>query len=107
MEVVHQKQQFFGVIEQFITNKEECKEMLVMCEECKQKVIYIWAIMKVYVIQTKLLSLCFTTEPGEYKSNLELKINNTALPMETHPKVLGLTLDPKLTYSTHLHNISV
>ena len=27
--------------------------------------------------------------------------------MATHPKVLGLTLDPKLTYSTHTHNISV
>ena len=27
--------------------------------------------------------------------------------MATHSKVLGLTLDPKLTYSTHIHNISV
>ena len=27
--------------------------------------------------------------------------------MTTHPKVLGVTLDPKLTYSTHIHNISV
>ena len=27
--------------------------------------------------------------------------------MATHPKVQGLTLDPKLTYSTHIHNISV
>ena len=27
--------------------------------------------------------------------------------MATHPKVLGLTLDPKLTYVTHIHNISV
>ena len=27
--------------------------------------------------------------------------------MATHPKVLGLTLDPKLTYITHIHNISV
>ena len=27
--------------------------------------------------------------------------------MATHPRVLGLTLDPKLTYSTHIHNISV
>ena len=27
--------------------------------------------------------------------------------MATHPKVLGLTLDPKLTYSTYIHNISV
>ena len=34
-------------------------------------------------------------------------MNNTALPMATHPTVLGLSLDPKLTYSTHIHNISV
>ena len=27
--------------------------------------------------------------------------------MATHPKVLSLTLDPKLTYSTQIHNISV
>ena len=27
--------------------------------------------------------------------------------MATYPKVLVLTLDPKLTYSTHIHNISV
>ena len=49
----------------------------------------------------------FTSDPADYKSNLDLKINNTALPMATHPKVLDLTLDPKLTYSTHIHNISV
>ena len=39
--------------------------------------------------------------------HLDLTINNKALPMATHPKVLGLTLDPKLIYSTHIHNISV
>ena len=49
----------------------------------------------------------FTPDHAEYKSNQDLKINNTALPMATHPKVLGITLDPKLTYSTHIHNISV
>ena len=27
--------------------------------------------------------------------------------MATHPKVLGLALDPKLTYITHIHTISV
>ena len=27
--------------------------------------------------------------------------------MATHPNVLGLTLYPKLAYSTHIHNISV
>ena len=49
----------------------------------------------------------FTPDPAEYTSNLDLTIINKALPMATHPKVLGLTLDPKLTYSTHIHNISV
>ena len=49
----------------------------------------------------------FTPDPAEYKSNLSLEINNTTLPMATHPKILGLTLNPKLTYSTHIHNISV
>ena len=49
----------------------------------------------------------FTPDPAEYTSNLDITINNKALPMATHPKLLGLTLDPKLTYSTHIHNISV
>ena len=49
----------------------------------------------------------FTPDPAEYKSNMDLKMNNTALRMATHPRILGLTLDPKLTYSTHIHNISV
>ena len=49
----------------------------------------------------------FTPDTAEYTSNLDLTINNKALPMTTHPKVLGLTLAPKLTYSTHIHNISV
>ena len=49
----------------------------------------------------------FTPDPAEYNSNLDLKINTTALPMSTHPKVLDPTLDPKLIYSTHIHNISV
>ena len=49
----------------------------------------------------------FTSDPAEYQSNLDLNINNTALRMATHPKVMGLTSDPKLTCSTHIHNISV
>ena len=31
-----------------------------------------------------------TPYPAEYTSNLDLKIHNNALPMATHPKVLGL-----------------
>ena len=49
----------------------------------------------------------FTPDHAEYESNMDIKIYNNVLPMATHPKVLGLTLDPKLTYSTHIHNISV
>ena len=55
----------------------------------------------------KTTSTLFTPDPAEYKSNLDLKLNNTAPPMTTHPEVLDLTLDTKLTYSTHIHNISV
>ena len=54
----------------------------------------------------KITYTLFTPAPAEYKSNMDLKIN-TALPMAMHPKVLGLTLDQKLTYRTHIHNISV
>ena len=49
----------------------------------------------------------FTPDPAEYKGNLNLTINNKALPMAMHPRVLGLTLDPKLTCSTHIHTISI
>ena len=48
----------------------------------------------------------FTPDPAKYNSNLGLNINNKALPMALHPKVLGLTLDPKLTYNTHMQSIA-
>ena len=48
----------------------------------------------------------FTPDPAEYNSNLGLNINNKALPMALHPKVLGLTLDSKLTYKAHIQNIA-
>ena len=38
----------------------------------------------------------FTPDPAEYKSNPDLKVNTTALPMAIHPKIMGLTLDLKL-----------
>ena len=45
----------------------------------------------------------FTPDHAEYTSSIDLKIHNNVLPMAMHPKVLGLTLDPKLTYSTNLY----
>ena len=53
----------------------------------------------------------FMPDPAEYTSNLDLKIQNNALPMATHPKVLGLTLDPyshtahTSTTSQYMHTI--
>ena len=38
---------------------------------------------------------------------MEHKINNHVLPMATIIKVLGHTLYTKLTYSIHIHNISI
>ena len=49
-------------------------------------------------VQPRNTYIKFLHGPCRYTSNLDLKINNNALPMATHPKVLGLTLDPKLTY---------
>ena len=49
----------------------------------------------------------FPPDLSEYKNNMDIKINNTALPMATNPKVMGFTLNLKLTFSAHIHNISV
>ena len=49
----------------------------------------------------------FTPDPAEYNSNLGLNINNKALPTALHPKVLGLTLDLKLTYNAQIQNIAI
>ena len=83
--------------------------------ECNQEIHTTIPTCRVLPRQTNNLTLnpdkttctLFTPDPAEYKSNMDLKINSTALPMTTLPKVLGLTLVPKLTYSTHIHNISV
>ena len=37
----------------------------------------------------------FTPDPAEYNNNLGLNINNKALPMALHPKVLGSNFRPK------------
>ena len=58
-------------------------------------------------IQTKQFALCSLQALQNIRANWTSKYKNTALPMAIHPKVLGLTLNPKLTYRTHIHNISV
>ena len=55
---------------------------------------------------TKTMTTLFTPDPAEYSKQLRLKIDNITLPTETHPKILGLTLDPKLTFNRHIENSS-
>ena len=69
--------------------------------------VYDWAQHNNLIINPdKTTCTLFTPDPAEYNSNLGLNINNKALLMALHPKVLGLTLDPKLTYNAHIQNIA-
>ena len=52
----------------------------------------------------KTTTTLFTPDPAQYNTPLTLRINNTTLPTVKHPKILGLTLDPKLTYAQHIQN---
>jgi hypothetical protein len=50
----------------------------------------------------KMTTTLFTPDPAEYSTELTLNIDNTRLPTVKNPKILGLTLDPKLTYNEHI-----
>jgi hypothetical protein len=49
----------------------------------------------------KSTSILFTPDQAEYNTTLNLHINNTLIPTVKHPKVLGVTYDPKLNYAQH------
>ena len=50
----------------------------------------------------KSTSTLFTPDPAEYSMELHLSINDILIPTVKNPKVLGLTLDPKLNFSEHI-----
>src|SRR6476469_4088170 len=49
----------------------------------------------------KSTNTLFTTDPAEYNKTLNLRINNTLIPTVKIPKILGVTLDPKLNFAEH------
>ena len=49
---------------------------------------------------------CTLFIPVEYNTRLILQINNTILNMHTDLKIVGLTLDPKLSYNKHIDNMA-
>lgn len=50
----------------------------------------------------KTQTTLFSPDPAEYSKKLELKIGNSILETVKHPKILGLTFDPKLNYGEHI-----
>ena len=50
-------------------------------------------------------TLC-TPDPAEYSKTLSLEIDGTLLPTVQHPKILGLVLDPKLTFNEHVKAVT-
>jgi hypothetical protein len=50
----------------------------------------------------KSTSTLFTPDPAEYNTTLNLKINNTIIPTDKNPKILGINFDPKLTFKNHI-----
>src|SRR6476661_1055901 len=49
----------------------------------------------------KSTATLFTPDPAEYNKTLNLRINNTLIPTVKNPKILGVTLAPKLNFAEH------
>jgi len=54
----------------------------------------------------KSTATLFTPDKAEFRDNLSLTINNTTIPTIRNPKILGVTFDPQLTFSTHINTIT-
>jgi len=52
---------------------------------------------------TKSTSTLFTNDQSEFNKTLSLTINNESIPTIKHPKILGLTFDPKLNFGEHIN----
>ena len=57
-----------------------------------------------YINIDKTTTALFILNPTDYSTTLLPNLNNQTLPTTKHPKILGITLDPKLTF---LQNINV
>ena len=65
---------------------------------------YIHRLGKKHLILNPDTTTCTLSTPdlAEYNTQHELQIYNITLPMNINPKILGLTLHPKLTYTKHI-----
>jgi endonuclease/exonuclease/phosphatase (EEP) superfamily protein YafD len=53
----------------------------------------------------KSTATLFTSDPAEYSNQLSLTLDNKLIPTCQHPKILGVTFDPKLTFNKHITNV--
>ena len=51
----------------------------------------------------KITTTLFIPGPAKYSTTLSLKLNNQTFSTTKHKKVLGITFDPKLTFSQHIN----
>ena len=66
--------------------------------------MYEWATTyNLHTNTNKTITTLFTPDPVEYGTNLSLKLNNQTLTTTKHPKILGITFHPKLTFSQHIN----
>ena len=62
-----------------------------------------WATHNNLILNTnKTQTTLFTPDPAEYSKSLNLSINNNILATNPFPKILGLTLDPKINFAAHI-----
>ena len=47
----------------------------------------------------------FTPQRSEVHDHPEVRLNNTPLPLERNPRILGVTFDPLLTFKKHIDNL--
>jgi hypothetical protein len=52
----------------------------------------------------KTIHTCFHLNNSEAQRPLNIKLNDTSIRLDNHPKYLGITLDRSLTFKTHLTN---
>jgi hypothetical protein len=65
-------------------------------------ILYNWtATNQLKINPDKCAATVFSTDPSEYKYKTSLTINGKPIPSETHPKILGVTFDPTLTFNKH------
>ena len=70
--------------------------------------VFAWTKRNNLILNPDKTCALFTPDPVEYTSIWTYKYTTMYYPWQrTQPKVLGLTLDTKLAYNTHIHNSSV